>query len=184
MNLENVQKLLVEAKKLSNHGEFVILGSLAVLGVQKQAPERMLMSIDVDLYIKNDPGRTHLLTKELGEGSNFDSENGFYLDSVSPKLPSFPAGWEDRLVLIKLSNEISAYFVEIHDVAVSKCMRGENRDREWIRAGALAEILDIGKIKVLMGTANALEGELALARIRLDEDEAMCRKTTSKNIRR
>jgi hypothetical protein len=57
MTLEDIETLLVEAAKLSNHRNFVIAGSLSVLGAVMRPPQDMLMSRDVDLYTKLDPGR-------------------------------------------------------------------------------------------------------------------------------
>ena len=60
----------------------------------------MVMSIDVDTYLKNDPERTGELVEALGQGSAFEDAFGYYLDPVSPSLPSFPGGWQDRLLLL------------------------------------------------------------------------------------
>ncbi len=43
-DLARVGELLVEASKLSNHKEFVIIGSLSVLAASIPAPDAMLMS--------------------------------------------------------------------------------------------------------------------------------------------
>ena len=50
MDLTNLETLFEEARKLTGHTEFVVVGSLAALGVVQSGnvPPRMLMSIDVD----------------------------------------------------------------------------------------------------------------------------------------
>lgn len=143
MELSSLGLLFEQARQLCGHREFVILGSLAILGVvdTRQAPERMLMSIDVDCYTKLDPERIFDLNETLGEGSPFDVEHGFYLDPISPKLPTLPAQWEARLIRIPLENGITLYFLDPNDVAVSKYARCEKRDREWLRAGLRAGLL-------------------------------------------
>jgi hypothetical protein len=144
MDLSHLAALFSEAKKLTKHSEFVVVGSLCVLGiVQKSSdvPERMLISIDVDCYTKDDPGRIFELKGKLGEGSRFEAEHGFYLDPISPDVTTLPDNWEFRLIPVELGDGIVVHFLEPNDAAVSKYARCEPRDREWIRAGLEARLL-------------------------------------------
>lgn len=166
MNREQLHALLVEAKARIRHTDYVIVGSLAILGAVQEPPGTMVVSIDVDLYLKNDPQRTGELAEALGQGSPFEDEFGYYLDPVSPRLPSFPEGWEHRLILIDFG-DVRAFFVDPNDVAVSKYMRGEDRDLRWLRAGLKSGLLDFSTIERRISSAPALEGELAAARQRM-----------------
>lgn len=166
MNREQLHALLTEARKQVQHAEFVIVGSLAILGAVAEPPRTMVMSIDVDTYLKNDPQRTGELVQALGQGSAFEDEHGYYLDPVSPNLPSFPEGWQDRLVQIDFG-DVKAFFVEANDVAVSKYMRGEDRDLRWLLAGLKGGLIDLDVIERRVGSAPALDGELAAARKRI-----------------
>jgi hypothetical protein len=141
MNLHQLEVLFLEAKRLTGHSEFVVIGSLSILGVVHRAahvPERMLASIDVDCYTKADPARIFELADALGEGSSFDEQHGYYLDPVAPNLPTLPAQWSYRLVKTELDDSITIYFLDPNDAAVSKYARGDVRDREWIQAGLAA----------------------------------------------
>lgn len=144
MNLSHLQTLFSEAKRLTKHNEFVVVGSLCVLGVVQRSseiPARMLMSIDVDCYTKADPGRIFELREKLGQGSQFEEEHGYYLDPISPDLPTLPDQWEYRLIPVKLEEGIVVFFLDPNDAAVSKYARCDVRDREWIRAGLEAGLL-------------------------------------------
>jgi hypothetical protein len=55
--LEDITALLTEAARISNHRSFVIAGSLCALGAVMQPPRDMVVSRDVDMYPKLDPGR-------------------------------------------------------------------------------------------------------------------------------
>ena len=121
----------------------MVLGSLAALGYSGDVPPRMAMSLDVDAYTRRDPTRVFELAGELGQGSPFEAEHGYYLDPISPHVATLPAGWEARLVRIELEPGLAAWFLEPNDAAVSKYARMEPRDREWIRAGLLAGILSL-----------------------------------------
>lgn len=156
----------MQAKVQVHHTEFVIVGSLAILGAVSAPPHTMVMSIDVDAYLKNDPERTGELVEALGQGSAFEDAFGYYLDPVSPHLPSFPEGWQDRLILLDFG-DVKAFFVDPNDVAVSKYIRGEDRDLRWLRAGLQDKLLNLDTIERRIASAPALEGELQAARKRI-----------------
>lgn len=144
MDLSHLQALFIEAKRLTGHTEFVVAGSLSILGVAQRSseiPERMLMSIDVDCYTKEDPVRIFELKEELGEGSRFEQENGYYLDPIGPGLLTLPSQWAYRLIKVELEGQIAVYFLDPNDAAVSKYARCEPRDRAWIEAGLNAGLL-------------------------------------------
>jgi len=145
MELSNLEKLFAEAKKLTGHTEFVVIGSLSALGVaqSEHIPPRMLMSIDVDCFTRQDPGRIFELRQALGEGSAFEAANGYYLDPVSPHLPTLPAQWEFRLIRVPLKEGLMVFFLDPNDAAVSKYARSEPRDREWLQAGLAAGLLSV-----------------------------------------
>src|SRR5258706_15649197 len=96
VDIKDLERLFSKARDITNHHEFVVIGSNSVLGVPRdtELPARMTMSNDIDAYTKRDPDRVFELEKQLGQGSKFELENGYYLDPVSPTLPTFPEGWE------------------------------------------------------------------------------------------
>lgn len=151
MNQDALFALLTQARKLCGHSDYVIVGSLSVLGLAQVTaiPGDMTMSIDVDGYTLADPGRVFDLGPALGEGSEFHKERGIYLDPVSPRLPTLPGGWESRLVRVS-RGDVIAHFLEPHDAAVSKIARGEERDVRWVAAGARAHILSLPTVALRM----------------------------------
>ncbi len=112
MELSDLEELFDQARKLTNHSEFVVVGSLSILGVVpgRNVPARMLMSIDVDCFTRRDPGRIFDLSRDLGEGSPFEASHGFYLDPISPNVPSLPENWQHRLVRIPLAGGLVLFF--------------------------------------------------------------------------
>ena len=144
VNLRALFRLFAEARALSGHQDYVVIGSLSVLGLEESfdIPETMTMSVDADCYTKADPGRIFDVVKALGENSPFHIEHGFYLDAVSPHLPSLPAGWENRLIKVERDG-LRIWFLEPSDAALSKYARGEPRDQRWIRAGILSGVVSI-----------------------------------------
>jgi hypothetical protein len=180
MDLSHLQALFIEAKRLTSHSEFVVLGSLCILGVAQRrsdVPARMVMSIDVDCYTKADPGRIFELRSSLGQGSPFEQAHGYYLDPISPDLPTLPEQWEHRLIPVELNEEILVFFLDPNDAAVSKYARCDARDREWIRAGLKAGLLSAAIIESRFRQTPFLDAdEKARASSALAEDRAARRK--------
>ena len=145
MELGDLQELFDQAKVLTNHTEFVVVGSLSILGVVQggDVPPRMLMSIDVDCFTRRDPERIFELDDALGEGSAFEASHGFYLDPISPNVLTLPENWEYRLIRVPLANAIVVFFLDPNDAAVSKYARCELRDREWIQSGLTVGLLSV-----------------------------------------
>ena len=161
MELSSLETLFEEARKLTGHTEYVVVGSLSVLGVMRagEIPPRMLLSIDVDCYTRQDPGRIFALRAALGEGSAFEAEHGYYLDPISPNLPTLPAQWEFRLVRVPLGQGLTVLFLDPNDAAVSKYARGEPRDREWLQAGLAAGVLSAPVIESRLRDTVFLDAE-------------------------
>jgi hypothetical protein len=160
MNADSLFALPSEARKLCGHCDYVVIGSLSVLGLADVTaiPGDMTMSIDVGCYTLSDPGRIDGLRPALGEGSNFLRAHGIYLDPVSPRLATLPDGWETRLIKVA-QDGVVAHFLEPHDAAVSKLARGEQRDVRWVAAGARASILSVATIKHRMKSTNFFDAQ-------------------------
>lgn len=158
MNLNALFALLAEAKKLCGHKDYVVIGSLSVLGMSEVAaiPADMTLSIDADCYTQADPGRALDLQAALGEGSPWHVAHGIYLDPVNPHLPTLPDQWQGRLIPLARGGVV-AHFLEPHDAAVSKLARGEPRDLRWVLAGARANILALPTVALRMQTTPFLD---------------------------
>jgi hypothetical protein len=175
MELSDLARLFERAHRETGHTEFVVVGSLSVLGVldREGLPERMLVSIDVDCYTPRDPDRIFDLGATLGQGSAFEAEHGYYLDPISPNLPTLPENWRHRLVHVPLEGGITLLFLDPNDAAVSKYARAEPRDREWIRAGLRAGVLHAGIIASRFRETRFFDqDERARAWAALEEDRA------------
>ncbi|KAG0164662.1 hypothetical protein DFQ30_009562 [Apophysomyces sp. BC1015] len=126
----DIHLILTEAKKISRHSEFVIAGSLSVLGLPVDVPDLMSHSIDIDYYPLRDPGRADVVTALLGEGRPF----------------------HERVVRHDFG-DVTAIFLDVNDTAISKYVRGAENDFRWIEVGYDAGLIDINTIR-----AHALSG--------------------------
>lgn len=174
MNRQLLFKLFEEARSILGHTEYVVVGSLSILGADDEdaLPPEMTMSIDVDSYTKADPQRLEDAKRALGEDSEFHKKHNAYLDPVSPKLPSLPAGWETRMNSIEHAG-LRIWFLEPNDAAVSKFARGDPNDLRWIQAGAEAGYISLTKVRSRLGSTTFLdEGESLRARDLVEEQLA------------
>lgn len=146
MRLEDIQLALEAANKVSSQTEFVIGGSLSVLGTIDVPPEMMAMSIDIDFFPLRNPKRASEIGLALGENSAFHEHHGFYLDPISPELPVLPRKWRDRISEVKLGN-VTAFFMDVNDIAISKYARSADNDFRWISSGYEYGILDLTTIE-------------------------------------
>ncbi|MGE0452458.1 MAG: DUF6036 family nucleotidyltransferase [Vicinamibacteria bacterium] len=171
MRREDLRLLFARARELCGETDYVVFGSLAVLGYAGEVPRRMAASLDVDAFGKSDPSRIFELAPALGQGSPFEAEHGYYLDPISPRVATLPEGWEARLLRIEVDPGLAIWFLEPNDAAVSKYARMEPRDREWIRPGLQAGILSLPIIEARFEHTAFLDAvESARSRKALDED--------------
>ncbi|HSO46237.1 MAG TPA: DUF6036 family nucleotidyltransferase [Rhodoferax sp.] len=174
MNIDVLMHLLSAAQQRCGHRDYVVIGSLSVLGMAQvdAIPPDMTLSIDADCYTLTDPPRVFDLADALGEGSPYHQLHGVYLDPVSPFLPTLPSGWERRL--IKVTREpVTAHFLEPNDAAISKLARGEPRDLRWVRAGLKASLVSLPVLRLRVRNTTFLDAEEQTATVaRLDELKA------------
>ncbi|MDO9114832.1 MAG: hypothetical protein Q7U63_13705 [Polaromonas sp.] len=174
MNLDALFAMFKEARRLSGHTDFVVIGSLSILGLEQsfEIPDTMTLSNDVDCFTQADPGRIFDLLKSLGENSPYHEKSGYFLDPVSPDLPTLPEGWHDRLIKVERDG-LRAWFLDPNDAALSKYARGEPRDRRWIKAGILAGVVSMPIVKSRVGSTSFFDAdEEQRARALIEEDRA------------
>lgn len=177
MNVEALLRLLTAAQALCGHRDYVVIGSLSVLGMAQvdAIPQDMTLSIDADCYTLADPPRIFDLSTQLGEGSPYHQTHGIYLDPVSPYLPTLPQGWAQRLILIDRP-PVVAHCLEANDAAISKLARGEPRDLRWVHAGLQAHLIAMPTLRLRLRHTTFLDdAEQQATQRRLDEFEAMAR---------
>jgi hypothetical protein len=136
--LELVQRAELEhviraAAVVAGDDEIVAIGGQAILGQFPDAPESLLASREVDVYPRNHPERNVEIDESLGDGSYFDATYGYFAHAVGPETATLPAGWEGRLVAVRNENTGGAtgWCLEAHDLVLSKCAAGRERDWEF-----------------------------------------------------
>lgn len=137
------------AAEVAEDNELVVVGSQAILGQFPDAPTAMLISREADVYPRNCPERGDEIDGSLGDGSYFDSTFGYYAHAVGPETAKAPSGWDERLVPVRSENTGGAtgWCLEAHDLVLSKCAAGRERDWEFAREALIHELVDADELR-------------------------------------
>jgi hypothetical protein len=153
------EHVIAAAANVVDEDEFVVVGSQAILGAYSEPPGSLLQSIEADIYPARDPAKAVVLDGNLGDGSQFHRSFGYYAHGVGPETAKAPAGWEDRLIRVEIpprpgsAQRPVALCLEPHDLVLSKCAAGRDRDwdyaREALRAGLVRPSVLLERVSLL-----------------------------------
>jgi hypothetical protein len=142
------EHVIAAAANVVGEDAFVVIGSQAILGSRPDAPGVMLRSMEADIYPARSPEKADAVDGALGDGSQFHRSFGYYAHGVGPETVKAPAGWEDRLVAVPIPPRVRsertpvALCLEPHDLVLSKCVAGRERDWQFAREAIAAGIVD------------------------------------------
>lgn len=148
MRREHFNHLIAAAAQISGEREIVVIGSQAILGAVDDPPESMLLSMEADIYPRNDPAKAEEIDASLGDGSPFHGTHGYYAHGVGPETPKAPRGWRDRLVRVEIPPRVRqqagvvALCLEPCDLVLAKCAAGRDRDWDFARDALEAGLVD------------------------------------------
>lgn len=137
MTRAELEHAIREAYYVSGDGEFMIIGSQAILAQFPDAPEELRLSEEVDLYPRTRQDRSDAIEGTLGYMSLFHETHGFYVDAVGPETARLPRGWERRVVRVEsqATGGAAGLCAEVHDVAAGKlAIPTRDKDTDFLRA--------------------------------------------------
>lgn len=139
MQREQFALLVTRAAAVAARAELIIFGSQSVHALTDSPPAEVLVSVECDIWLRDEPEVAARLQAELGKDSAFAKTAGVYVDPLPPDLPMVPNGWEHRLVDYR-AGDITARCLEIHDLIVTKLAAGRLKDYEFIAAVLMAKL--------------------------------------------
>ena len=139
MQRDQFHELLTRVAHVCARKELVVFGSQSVHALTSAPPTEVLVSVECDIWLADEPEVASRLAAELGKGSAFAKTSGIYADPLPPDLPMTPPGWEKRLVTYQVA-DVTARCLEIHDLIVTKLAAGRLKDYEFIAAVLLAKL--------------------------------------------
>jgi hypothetical protein len=175
MTREQLEHVIRAAAAITQESSFVVVGSQAVLLPFPNAHPDLLASRELDLYPAMAPEKSDLIEGAIGALSQFDETFSYYADGVSPQTAVMPSDWMDRASLHYLG-ATTVVCPEMHDLAVSKCVAGREKDARYVRvlfreAMIALPILE-QRIRQLDPEAHPIDRLIAWARLRAQEAQA------------
>lgn len=152
MRRADLEHVIRAAAAVAEDDEIVVIGSQAILGRLPDAPNALLWSQEADVYPRRHPERAEAVDGALGDGSQFHAAFGYYAHGVGPETAKAPAGWEQRLVPVRVPRSprdetlVTGWCMEPHDVVLAKCAAGRERDWEFAREAIRHRIVELDEL--------------------------------------
>jgi len=149
-----------------------IIGSQSILLAWPNAPARMRVSPEIDLYPENakeweteertkHPGESPEASEQInalfGSGSQFHRTHGFYIDGVDQHTARLPDGWQTRAVVRQVPlgrRTVTAIAPCPDDLIVSKLARLDDKDKAFIEAYYAEQSFDVRLIEERIALSN------------------------------
>lgn len=130
----------------------IVVGSQAILGTLADPPSELVVSREADLYPRDAPQKSDLITSSLGEYSLFDETFGYHADGVSPTTAVVPGSWTNRLVPFQTDSTggVLALCLSPVDIAISKLVAGRKKDLDYVAALFRHRIVTPEEVKELL----------------------------------
>ncbi len=144
MNRAQLEHVLRAAADITREHSFVVIGSQAVLLSHPNAPDDLLVSREVDLYPALAPDKADMIEGAIGVLSQFDETFGYYADGVGPDTAKMPSDWMQFAQLHYLG-QLTVIVPELHDLAVSKCVAGRDKDAHWVAALLRHKMIELSR---------------------------------------
>ena len=140
VNRQQLHHLIRAAGAVLNVDGVLVIGSQAVHGSILGAPIPGEYSMEADIALPGaEPGQAEaaadLIDGAIGEQSLFHETHGYYAQGVTESTAKLPEGWQDRVIADKAedTNGVTAYYLEAHDLWVSKAVAGREKDADFCR---------------------------------------------------
>lgn len=147
MNRAALEHVIRAAATVAGESEIVVIGSQAVLGQFPDAPDALLFSQEADVYPRERPENAVEIDGAMGDGSQFHETFGYYAHGVGPETAKAPAGWQDRLVPVRVpllvgrEAQATGWCMEVHDLVLAKLAAGRERDMEFAEEAIRSHIV-------------------------------------------
>lgn len=132
MKLAQLLHVLRASAEISGEKSFVVIGSQALLLATESPDQRLTLSDEVDLYPALAPDKADAIDGAIGALSMFHETHGYHADGVSPETAVMPPDWMSRTTL-HYFDDLTVICPEIHDLCVSKCVAGRDKDADFVR---------------------------------------------------
>ncbi|MGE7154891.1 DUF6036 family nucleotidyltransferase [Methylorubrum rhodesianum] len=151
MRRDRLDHILRAAAGVTGHDTFVLVGSSVIVVRCRNIPGDMLMTREADVYVP-DTSETEALSDmidaNIGQGSAFHRQYGYYADGVSPGTSVMPSDWMDRVQHYRGTGcpGVTAIVPDIEDVALAKVVAWREKDQNWILSGVRSRLFSLERM--------------------------------------
>jgi hypothetical protein len=144
MKRSSLEHLIRAAASVSGDNEIVIIGSQAIHGSLTNVPTAAQMSIEADMYPRNNLEGWNDIEGVLGELSPFHDTHQYYAQGVGPETAILPKNWQERTTLInnEATNGATGICVGMYDLVLAKYAAGREKDFLFIGELIINDHLD------------------------------------------
>ncbi len=170
MQRSELEHVIRASGEIADDDEFIVIGSQAILGQFPDAPAKLLMSMETDIYPKNSPELADKIDGAIGEGSHFHATHGYYAQGVGPETATLPKGWRDRLLPVKNENAngITGLCLAVHDLAISKLVANRPKDKAFVSTLVYHEMISHGTMLQRLSETDLTDRERSRINLRID----------------
>ena len=157
MNREQLEHVLRASAAITGENSFVLIGSQAVLLALADPDPLLTRSSEIDLYPAMAPEKADAIDEAIGALSQFHDEFGYHADGVSPETAVMPADWMQRASFHYFgeARDIAAVCPELHDLCVSKCVAGRDKDADFVRVLMQGGHVPVDRLRRRIGQLDA-----------------------------
>jgi hypothetical protein len=144
MTRQQLEHIIRPAGSITDEKVILVLGSQSILGSSEHASDKLLLSIEADIFPLKAPDKMELINGSLGEITQFHRTFGYYAHGIPPDSCPLPSGWDKRLITIKNENTngITGLCLGADDLACSKLAAGRPKDLDFVE-----EMIATGAVK-------------------------------------
>jgi hypothetical protein len=149
---KDLRTLIEQVAAVTGCREFIIGGRGALVVTAASAALMTTVDFDIGISIEGERRALNTFEAELGPGSAFAAEHGFYVEHAGAELLTFvlPVGWQDRATKIEANGVVALCLAPV-DIAINKLHAKRAKD------------LDHLELMLREGVINRAELESAIA---------------------
>jgi hypothetical protein len=166
MTRQQLEHIIRAAGSITDEKVILVLGSQAILGSVENTPEKLLISIEADVFPLKAPDKMELINGSIGEISRFHETFGYYAHRIPPDSCPLPVGWEKRLSSIQNENTngITGLCLSALDLTCSKLAAGRPKDLDFVTVMLANGIVTPQGIEKLIKDLQRAEHQVAARR--------------------
>jgi len=152
MNVGRIDHLLRAAANVTGQKTFVLVGSGSLIIRRrlrrKSMPADMTITKEIDIYAPHADdieSISEMIDTNIGQGSRFHDEFGYYGDGVSPTTAKMPSDWHARAVDYRGAGcpDVLVIVPDENDVALAKLAAWRDKDQNWLAQGVNYGVLSL-----------------------------------------